>query len=169
MKPKYKVGDKVRIVKKWADGSSPNSQGRMDKWLGKVMTIKSVHGNSGRREFYYDMFEDEGEYFAGNGWMWFEDMIAGIVDFADNEEKIVIFRDGDKVIARHYVGKRIADEAVATCSKADVFDFNYGASLAAHRLFCDGRKNTVLSHFREEISDTAKKLMCVISEMRGVL
>ena len=37
---KYKVGDKVRIIGKWIAGCNQNNEGKMDKWLGKVMTIK---------------------------------------------------------------------------------------------------------------------------------
>lgn len=36
---KYKVGDKVRIVDKWKDGCYQNLKGKMDKWLGKVMSF----------------------------------------------------------------------------------------------------------------------------------
>lgn len=38
---KYKVGDRVRIVKE-KTGRNWNSEGRMDKWLGEIMTIESV-------------------------------------------------------------------------------------------------------------------------------
>ena len=42
---KYKVGDKVRIVSNWGKGCHENSDGKMDKWLGKVMTIMCVDCN----------------------------------------------------------------------------------------------------------------------------
>lgn len=61
---KYKVGDKVRIVKE-KKGAGWNSDGLMDEWLGKVMTIESVHFH------HYKMEEDKGQ------WYWFEGMIEG--------------------------------------------------------------------------------------------
>ena len=42
-KMKYKVGDKVRIVSKWVKGCKQNSDGKMDKWLGKNMTIRAIY------------------------------------------------------------------------------------------------------------------------------
>lgn len=51
----YKVGDKVRIVSKWVKGCYENSEGKMDKWLGKVMTIDRTFNN------FYKMKEDKGE------------------------------------------------------------------------------------------------------------
>ena len=49
---KYKVGDKVRIVSKWGEGCCQNRSGKMDKWLGKVMTVRYVS------ERWYQMAED---------------------------------------------------------------------------------------------------------------
>lgn len=61
---KYKVGDKVRIVKE-KTGDEWNRAGRMDEWLGKIMTISNVNG------YGYSMEEDEG------AWYWYEEMIEG--------------------------------------------------------------------------------------------
>ena len=49
---KYKVGDKVRIVSD-KSGGNWNPSGKMDKWLGKVMTIRGIRGDS------YMMEEDK--------------------------------------------------------------------------------------------------------------
>lgn len=70
---KYKVGDRVRIVKNWdkTNKSRVNSSGRMDRWLGKIMTIKETHDG------YYKMIDDSAENF-GRGWSWFADMIEGL-------------------------------------------------------------------------------------------
>jgi hypothetical protein len=71
---KYKVGDKVRIVSAWGEGSIHNTQGKMDHWLGKTMTICRVaEGN------YYRMQEDWKEN-SGCGWAWNDAMIAGLVE-----------------------------------------------------------------------------------------
>lgn len=74
---KYKVGDKVRIVDYRTE--LMNCEGAMDKWLGKVMTIREVTNH------YYSMVEDDGEHF-GVGWCWYENMIAGLVEPAERED-----------------------------------------------------------------------------------
>lgn len=61
---KYKVGDKVRIIDERSD--LMNCQGRMDCWLGKVMTIEKVCDE----DRCYRMKEDE------QVWYWYEEMIA---------------------------------------------------------------------------------------------
>lgn len=67
----YKVGDKVRIVDHRADNM--NHSGEMDKWLGKVMTIRECSLAQ------YRMKEDYGEY-NGYGWQWDDSMISGLVE-----------------------------------------------------------------------------------------
>ena len=80
----YKVGDRVRIVDKWV-GTEQNLSGYMDKWLGKVMTIRDIGRNFIGTQ-YYKMVEDKSE-FDGGGWYWFENMIAGLADdTTDNTE-----------------------------------------------------------------------------------
>lgn len=74
---KFRVGDKVRIVKNAPRGDWNES---MTRWLGKVMTINEIEndGNdlhpNGQR---YYMQEDAGEYTNGrlNGWTWYESFI----------------------------------------------------------------------------------------------
>lgn len=61
---KYKPGDKVKIVSEPPEGLNWNDE--MDKYLGKVMTIKNVLTRN------YKMEEDKGEWFWGNG------MIVGL-------------------------------------------------------------------------------------------
>lgn len=59
---KYKVGDKVRIVKSL---TNPMDSLRRQCWLGKIMTIDRIGVNC------YHMKEDR------NFWIWTDDMIAG--------------------------------------------------------------------------------------------
>lgn len=66
--PMYKIGDRVRIVKQ-KTGKYWNSFGGMDYWLGKKMTIKSVHENGSC--YCYNMKEDAGR------WFWYPWMIEG--------------------------------------------------------------------------------------------
>lgn len=72
---KYKVGDKVRIIDDWSKGNgSQNWDGKMDHWLGQVMTIRDIVGTST-----YYMVEDKGEN-GLSGWSWSEKMIAEKVE-----------------------------------------------------------------------------------------
>lgn len=121
---KYKVGDKVRIVKKWNNKTNQNKYGEMDKWLGKVMTIRAVlpHG-------VYRMVEDEGE--GMHGWVWNENCIEGL---AKEFPKIVITTDGTETMARLYKGGKVVKSATAKCHPQDSFDAYIGARIAFDRL-----------------------------------
>lgn len=78
--PKYKAGDRVRIVKE-KTGEYWNPEGVMDKWLGQTMTIKSVR-ESGMR--CYKMKEDD------ELWCWYPWMIEGLA------KPLVIKREGEE-------------------------------------------------------------------------
>lgn len=56
-------GTRVRIKDHWESGTQ-NSFGRMDHWLGEIMTIRSCYGESS-----YRMEEDAEEQY-GDGWVW---------------------------------------------------------------------------------------------------
>lgn len=77
---KYSIGDKVRIVNKWGDGCYENYEGKMDKWLGKVMTIREVDEEG---EWY--KMEEDGEEFT-DGWHWYEPSIAELVEKKEPKE-----------------------------------------------------------------------------------
>lgn len=123
---KYKVGDRVRIKTELADRTSSGTclHPKMRKWAGRVMTIESVGYST------YHMLEDVGELRPGEGWFWGDDWIEGLAD----NFKIVITTDGNTVLARLYEGKKVLEEAKATCSKDDKFVFATGAQLAFDRL-----------------------------------
>ncbi len=132
---KYKVGDKVRIVSEWGKGCCQNKEGRMDKWLGKVMTVRRADRST------YRMVEDGGdnEMF---GWFWSENCIAGLAC----EKKIVITTDGAETLARLYDGNKVIKTATAKCAPDDKFSFETGAKIAFERLF-DGVKKEEPKHF----------------------
>lgn len=121
---KYKVGDKVRIVSKWGKGCNQNPDGKMDKWLGKNMTIRAIYYGC-----VYKMKEDAAEW-RGDGWAWNENCIAGLVC----EKKIVITTDGSETLARLYDENKVIKTATAKCSPDDNFDFETGARYAFSRL-----------------------------------
>ena len=104
----YKVGDKVRIVEHRARHMNPH--GRMDKWLGKVMTIREVYDSEINP---YKMEEDQQE-FCGNGWTWGDEMIAGLA------ETITIEIDpNDKAAAHKAVEEAIAEHQRKACEWTD--------------------------------------------------
>lgn len=70
---KYEVGDKVKIIDEWVDGCDENCSGRMNKWLGKTMTIRKIDCDGD-----YRMEEDESEN-QGSGWYWNSKCIEGKV------------------------------------------------------------------------------------------
>ena len=67
-----KPGDKVVIVSEWEDPVNgwQNHAGKMDRWLGRVMTIRSIG------EAFAFMTEDQEER-NGVGWSWAPSLIAG--------------------------------------------------------------------------------------------
>lgn len=96
---KYKVGDKVRIVKE-KKGDEWNSKGLMDEWLGKIMTIESVN------LCHYRMKEDTGI------WVWFEEMIEG---------EATEMKKSDLIAGKHVVEIRNGDKYLIFDSKEGKF------------------------------------------------
>lgn len=149
---KYKVGDKVRIVKKWTAGCNQNFDGLMDKWLGKVMTIMKIYCNT------YKMKEDRTEW-HGEGWCWNEGCIEGL---AEDGKKIVITTDGKETLARMYDGNKVVKTATAKCSPADTFDFKTGAELAFNRLFekAEEKKDQKKDGHKFKVGDRVRRINC---------
>lgn len=114
IKPKFKVGDKVRAKK-----DAPYEITK-DGWVGRVISVydnsirvfgKAVHGLP-KNDFYVNP-----DYF---------ELIP--------DQKIVITTDGETTTAVLYNGKQRIKEAKAICAPSDKFNFNYGATLALDRL-----------------------------------
>lgn len=79
----YKVGDKVKIVDKWVSGIQ-NWQGKMDKWLGKVMTVRVT--DAAEQKNIYLMEEDADDPYLG--WYWSADDIEGkVIEDTESESK----------------------------------------------------------------------------------
>lgn len=85
--PMYKPGDRVRIVEKWGPGCHQAPDGSMDKWLGKVMTVRGVHKTDGPA-MWYKMIEDKREYNGNDtpGWNWCPAAIVGKVGESRKEK-----------------------------------------------------------------------------------
>lgn len=128
---KYKVGDKVRIVKHRTAGMS--IFGVMDKWLGKTMTIRRI------LPLGYLMVEDREENCC-EGWYWTNGMIAGLAEpmperRRDYDLKVVIRFDGNITTARMIRGGTVVKTATARRNPADKYSRAEGARVAVERLF----------------------------------
>ena len=128
---KYKVGDKVRIVD---HRTGPmNNFGKMDKWLGKVMTIRECLLSG------YWMEEDYGEN-IGYGWCWDDDMISGLAEPEQEPYTVELRFDGMITTATLKRGGRGVKTAEARCNPKDTYSRAEGARAAVERLFEKKRK-----------------------------
>lgn len=118
---KLKVGDKVRIVSKRPKHHDYCTC--MDKWLGKVMTIRDTSYENKVR-----MVEDKGENWARQGWNWYPEMIAEKVEYPTIVEHLI---RGNKTIVKLSNGK----VGVAKCSPEDEFDYYEGLRIATARAY----------------------------------
>lgn len=128
---KYKVGDKVRIVDHRT--YHMNNFGKMDKWLGKVMTIRKCLLSG------YWMEEDYGEN-IGYGWTWDDSMIAGLAEPAREPCTVELRFDGMITTAALKRGGRDVKTAEARCNPKDTYSRAEGARVAVERLFEKKRK-----------------------------
>ena len=128
---KYKIGDKVRIVDYRT--YRMNDFGKMDKWLGKVMTIRGLSSPG------YWMREDYGEN-NGYGWLWDDDMISGLAEPEREPCTVVLRFDGMITTATLKRGGRDVKTAEARCNPKDTYSRAEGARVAVERLFEKKRK-----------------------------
>ena len=117
---KLKVGDKVKIVDK-RTGTGWNLRGKMDKWLGKIMTIRNnLYGYVKMREDYDESYD---------GWCWSSHMIdCKVGDLATIEMHII---RGNKTVVRLSNGK----VGIAKCNPQDTFDVYEGLRIATARAY----------------------------------
>lgn len=146
---KYKVGDKVRIVDHRTDNM--NHFGRMDKWLGKVMTIRE------RLLSGYWMEEDYGEN-IGFGWRWDDSMISGLAEPEREPCTVELRFDGMITTATLKRGGRDVKTAEARCNPKDTYSRAEGARVAVERLFEKKRKEdkpkeSKLEHGNPKVGD----------------
>lgn len=141
---KYKVGDKVRIVGHRTYNMNPS--GEMDKWLGKVMTIR------GLSSFGYWMEEDYGEY-LGDGWMWDDSMISGLAEPEREPYTVELRFDGMITTATLKRGGRDVKTAEARCNPKDTYSRAEGARVAVERLFEKKRKEDKPKESKPKIGD----------------
>lgn len=131
---KYKVGDKVRIVSR-----KPNHPGfvpRMEKYLGKTLTVQSVaDGSTGARYTFEEAYliPTDGCY-----WCFLESWISELVKPKPKKEsglRVVIRFEGDVTTARMIRGGTVVKTATARCNPKDQYGHAEGARIAMDRLF----------------------------------
>lgn len=141
---KYKCGDKVRIVD---HRTGPmNNFGEMDKWLGKVMTIRECLLSG------YWMEEDYGEN-IGYGWLWDDDMISGLAEPEREPCTVVLRFDGMITTATLKRGGRDVKTAEARCNPKDTYSRAEGARVAVERLFEKKRKEDKPKESKPKMGD----------------
>lgn len=129
-----KPGDKVRIANK--RGGTWNSDGEMDHWMGKVMTVDATfHGGKSA-----EMVESRGEN-DGDNWRFCEEDFVEVLTAVDHAEP----EEADITVKLHFCGREttamlvkgadIVKTAVARCHPADEYDRGEGAKIAVNRLF----------------------------------
>lgn len=112
---KFNIGDKVRVI-----GNTKRFGAYHAFPIGLVVTVKE--GPDGDGDYWCK--DDKG----------LEQIVCAEHLGPAESDKIIVTRDGDKVLARMYRGKELLRKAEATCSKKDTFDFETGARLALDRL-----------------------------------
>ena len=141
---KYKVGDKVRIVDHRTDNM--HHFGKMDKWLGKVMTIRECLLPG------YWMEEDYGEN-IGFGWRWDDDMISGLAEPEREPCTVELRFDGMITTATLKRGGQDVKTAEARCNPKDTYSRAEGARVAVERLFEKKRKEDKPKESKPKIGD----------------
>lgn len=125
-KPKFKVGDRVRVVAEEHEHGDPHINGK----LGTIILIRDA--------YVYGIEFDEnigGHNLSGfckdkHGW----NCHANQIELVHDSNKIVITTDGKTTTAKMYDGKKLVNSAKAVCSPDDKFDFERGAGIAISRL-----------------------------------
>lgn len=158
---KFKVGDRVRLVKDYVDAKAG--------MVGTLAVIEEdcLHGVRFDRPFKYG-HTLWGKCEDGYGYWVFQDCLELI-----SNNKIIITTDGKSTTARLYDGKKVIKAAKAECSPKDGFDFKIGAKMAFDRLVDNEIKNPCKYYngivvFSEDTGDFKKGVLYVFRSDGGV-
>ena len=127
---KYEVGDKVRIVNHRT--SYMNMDGKMDKWLGKTMTIRKFSAIGS-----YSMEEDKHENHE-HGWAWTDSMISGLSEPEKPEKpqfSVSVHFHNRLTVAELIKDGEVVKVENARCNPKDKYSMAEGARIAVERLF----------------------------------
>ena len=143
---KYKVGDKVRIVRK---RPREHWNPEMGKYLGTTMTI--IESGIFHGEVYYNMEEDGDDPFRY--WYWYENMIAGLAEPKQGPCTVELRFDGMITTATLKRGGRDVKTAEARCNPKDTYSRAEGARVAVERLFEKKHKEDKPKESKPKIGD----------------
>lgn len=143
---KYKVGDKVRIVRK---APLKNWNPNMNTYLGMTMTI--IASGINEKGVYYFMDEDR-HGFCGF-WYWYENMISGLAEPERKPCTVELRFDGMITTATLKRGGRGVKTAEARCNPKDTYSRAEGARVAVERLFEKKRKEDKPKESKPKIGD----------------
>ena len=147
---KFKVGDKVRVVRNDVNRNARNAI------IGAVGVIKHTDTCESKLPYAVEFREENTEYNDCFGHCeekrgyWCCDEMLEPVRRKSNECIVIYSKDSD-VIA---LDKRTGKKAVAKCSPDDEFDFNIGAKLAFERL--GEKKYRIVKQDEYEVGDKVK-------------
>lgn len=119
-KPKFKVGDKVRLKKSVKVGDCIDGYTILQSMYEDLQKSSQI-------EAITHLTSQEIYVATVNGWY----LPFNSLEFATAPEKIIIYRNGSEVIAKNTATGKTG---VAKCNPAGEFDFNIGAKLAFERL-----------------------------------
>ena len=135
----FKVGDRVRVIKKFCCAAKEGDEG----------IIRALPGDSGSKYTFPHCYAVEfplsrighdcnGKVPSGGGF-WLPPECLELIK--PKAEKIVITHDGKTTLARLYDGKTVVKSAEAKCGPRDEFSFIEGARLAFERLMGEERED----------------------------
>lgn len=126
---KFKVGDKVRIRKDAVDNHRYNDI-TLHSWMRKELKdVNMITWTKG------DLCKVEANPYT-YGMSMFEPVKEEV------SEKLVIYRNDNKTIAKYYKGDKTF-EAEAKCSSEDEYDFKTGAELAMNRVMDKAKEEDI--------------------------
>lgn len=124
VKPKFKAGDKVKVVANAADYINES----MKALIGKVCTVHRVLAGK-----IYELEESKAHLFGTvvGYYRWDEEWLEPV---KNTTKKLIVTTDGETTTAKLIDGKQTIKTAEAKCSKDDEFCFETGAQIAVDRL-----------------------------------
>lgn len=142
---KYKIGDRVRIVSERPE--SPGFTDEMVRFLGKILTVKSVATIYGRTRYYFEKAHSENpivrktlEAIGVPGYYFLEDWISGPAEEAPEEPVSVHIRFcGNVTVAELIKDGKVVKVENARCNPKDEYSRSEGARIAVERLFEEKR------------------------------
>lgn len=156
---KFEIGKMYRV------GGDCQETGNVIKITGKreaCGTVKYLYATvSGKTPWKNAEFFDKGSIFAKS--------LVPVVQYKKpeilpREPKIVVCRDGNRVIASLYEGGKKVAAGVAKCSPEDTFDFATGARIAFDRLMSEKA-----SPSREDIYHKTKGVLSTVKDSKRVV